>query len=250
MQVIKKARRANNSDTYQGSISDLMSGLVFIFIITIVMFVIKFSDVTEKKNKALTEYKEISEARNSLLRELEQSLKKIGVSVIVDYENGILRLPEEALFESGSWSLKNEGISAVRGLSGNIKILLDCNTTKIQNLCENGTPKIEAIFVEGHSDSINLGGRLKKKVGSNLNLSVQRAINTYRLMEDDVGLLKNRQNKFLFSVAGYGSRRPASSKPQKFEALSKQKRDEYHKMDRRIDLRFVMSIPKFLTIKE
>lgn len=247
MIIIKKRKTSSNNDNYQSSISDLMSGLVFIFIITIVMFVIQFSDVTDKKNKALSEYNEINQARNSLLSELEKSLKQIGVSVIVDYENGILRLPEDALFESGQWNLKKDGVFAVKGLSKNIKELLNCKTTKIKNLCDDGTPKIEAIFVEGHSDKVKLGSRLRKRIGSNLNLSAQRAINTYRLMEQDVKDLKNQQRKALFSVAGYGSRRPAMERPLR---LSKVERDHYNKMDRRIDLRFVMSIPKFLTIKE
>lgn len=248
MKIIRRKREANKSDTYQGSISDLMSSLVFVFIVAIVMFVIKFSDVIEKKNKALTEYKENIEARNSLLKELEKSLKKIGVNVTIDYENGILRLPEEALFESGEWNFKNYGRAVVKKLSSNIKTLLNCKTTKIKELCdENNKLKIEAIFIEGHSDSIKLGPRLRREIESNLNLSAQRAINTYKLMEGDVGVLKNRENKYLFSVAGYGSRRPAGKKPN--GKLSRRKRNDYHKMNRRIDLRFLMSIPKFLMIK-
>ena len=239
-----------NSDTYQASISDLMSGLVFIFIITIVMFVIKFSDVTEKKSKALSEYSEIHEARSRLLKKLKQSLKVSGVDVMIDYENGILRLPEKTLFKSGESELKLVGRKAIRALSSNIKTLLNCKKPKIKKLCDGKVLKIEAIFIEGHSDNIRLGRRLKEKIESNLNLSVQRAINIYHLMEANIKNLKNRRDKYLFSVAGYGSRRPASKRPRNFRNLSRRARANYRKMNRRIDLRFVMSIPKFLTLKE
>ena len=245
MKVIQIVHRTNSSENYQGSISDLMSALVFIFIITIVMFIIEFTDATEKKNKALEEYKDVTEARGQFLKELKKSLEQSGVNVTIDYENGILRLPESALFESGSWTLKKGGSRAVRGLGKNIKRLLNCKKTNIENLCDKNTLKVEAVFIEGHSDEVRLGPRLKKRVGDNLNLSVRRAVATYWLMKNDVDTLKNQNGKSLFSVAGYGSQRPLA-KPQSFKKRSV--RLKYLKRNRRIDLRFIMSIPKFLTV--
>jgi flagellar motor protein MotB len=246
--MIFKKNKKNNAvvHNYQDSISDLMSGLVFIFIITIVIFVIKFSNVTEKKNQAISEHNEINKAREALLEELKESLRKLGVKVTIDSKSGILRLPEDALFNVGEDQLSEKGVKAIYTLGKNLKILLDCKTTKISNLCDNDLPKVDSIFIEGHSDEQNLLGRLKLKFKTNLNLSAQRAINTYTLMEDDVGSLKNKQGEFLFSVAGYGSRRPANQRPDNFQNMKTQLKLKLYQEDRRIDLRFVMSIPRIL----
>lgn len=246
MIVRTKKKGAGAPQNYQDSISDLMSGLVFIFIITIVMFVIKFSNVTQKKNEAINEHNEINKARETLLQELKETLQKLGVKVTIDSKSGILRLPEDALFNVGEDQLSDKGVKALHTLGENLKILLSCETTKISNLCDNGLPKVDAIFIEGHSDEQNLFGRLKDKFKSNLNLSAQRAINTYSLVEKDVGELRNKQGEFLFSVAGYGARRPANPRPDNFRSLDSKEKARHYQEDRRIDLRFVMSIPKIL----
>ena len=77
-------------------------------------------------------------------------------------------------------------------------------------------------------------------------MSAQRAINTYRLMEDSVGDLKNRYGKHLFSISGYGADRPVTKKPQHFYQLTKQEMERWYAKNRRIDIRFLMSKPQIL----
>ena len=82
---------------------------------------------------------------------------------------------------------------------------------------------------------------LKKKFATNLNLSAQRAISTYKIMEKRVAKLKNRQGEHLFSISGYGAKRPVESKPATYYSLA-----NWHRKNRRIDIRFIMSKPEIL----
>lgn len=245
------AHKNNNSksqDPYGLAISDLMSGLVFIFIITVIMFAIKLAAVTEKKNTALAEHHQINAARDELLEDLHKSLKQQGVSLTIDHANGILRLPEDVLFQTGSARLMAKGRRAVTILSKRLALLLNCETTTIAAICKNNLPKIEAIFVEGHSDEQALKGKLKKKFSTNLNLSAQRAINTYEIMEEtEVVKLKNRQEKHLFSISGYGDKRPVDVKPINFRRLSYEEKSHWYRKNRRIDIRLIMSKPEILS---
>ena len=241
-----KNGNGKSQDPYGLAISDLMSGLVFIFIITVIMFAVKLAAVTAKKSSALAEHQEINEARNKLLADLQKSLKEQGVSVTIDYANGILRLPEDVLFATGSASLRRKGKKAITILSKRLAILLNCKKTTIAELCKGKLPKIEAIFVEGHSDEQALKGNIKRKFSTNLNLSAQRAINTYKIMEKRVAKLKNRQGKHLFSISGYGAKRPVAVKPMNFRRLSYKKKTNWYRNNRRIDVRFIMSKPEIL----
>ena len=243
---IRKNGNGKSQDPYGLAISDLMSGLVFIFIITVIMFAVKLAAVTEKKSTALAEHQEINEARNKLLADLQRSLKEQGVSVTIDYANGILRLPEDVLFATGKAKLRRKGVKAIAILSRRLAELLNCKTTTIATLCKGKLPKIEAIFVEGHSDEQALKGRIKKRFSTNLNLSAQRAINTYKIMEKRVAKLKNRQGKHLFSISGYGAKRPVAAKPKHFSRIPKGKKLAWYRKNRRIDVRFIMSKPEIL----
>ena len=244
--IVIRAKNNKPQDPYGLTISDLMSGLVFIFIITVIMFAVKLAAVTAKKSTALAEHQEINEARNKLLEDLQKSLQEQGVSVTIDYANGILRLPEDVLFATGSASLRRKGKEAITILSQRLAILLNCRTTTVVELCKGKLPKIEAIFVEGHSDEQALKGKIKKRFSTNLNLSAQRAINTYEIMEKRVAKLKNRQGEHLFSISGYGAKRPVVAKHRRFKKLSPSKKAAWYRKNRRIDMRFIMSKPEIL----
>ena len=243
---IRKNGNGKSQDPYGLAISDLMSGLVFIFIITVIMFAVKLAAVTEKKSAALAEHQEINEARNKLLTDLEKSLKEQGVEVEIDKDNGILRLPEAVLFKTGEAKLMTKGKGAIRILSQRLATLLNCKTTTIATLCKDKLPKIEAILIEGHSDKQPLKGKIKKKFTTNLNLSAQRAIGTYKIMEKRIDKLKNRQGKHMFSISGYGAKRPIKKKPRRFNKLPKRKKEKWYRENRRIDIRFIMSKPEIL----
>ena len=238
--------RQRGGDSYGMTISDLMAGLVFVFIVMVIMFAVKVTDIIKKKNAVLSEHEEINAARTNLLDDLATSLKQHGVKVTIDPDDGVLRLPEEVLFATGQATLSTEGKQAIAVLAERLAALLTCKNDDNSQLCRDGFPKVEGIFVEGHSDERPLRGAIKRQYTSNLNLSAQRAINTYRLMEDRVDDLKNRYGKHLFSISGYGADRPVAEKPQGFYQLAQQEMEIWYAKNRRIDIRFLMNKPQIL----
>jgi len=200
------------------SISDLMSGLLIIFILTLSLYMLLFS----QKTAQLTENNQM---RKEIIREVAEKIKKEGFTVIIDGNNGVLRLPERLLFRSGHAELEEDGKKLLTVLG---HILFDVlNKDKY-----NG--KVETIFIEGHTDKVPIGSKLREKFASNWELSAQRAINTWHFLKTQVGqldTLRNSKGQPLFSVSGYGESR-----------LLKGVRFDSSK-HRRIDLRVSMTPP-------
>jgi flagellar motor protein MotB len=95
--------------------------------------------------------------------------------------------------------------------------------------------KIEAIFIEGHSD--NVAVRDESEFKDNWNLSAARAIKTYKTLlatAPNLDKFLNENRLPIFSVSGYADRRPVASNAT----------EAGRKLNRRIDLRFIMTPPK------
>lgn len=80
-----------DSGTFNLSISDLMAGLLAIFILALAYFILNFSQNTAK----LTQNNIV---REELVTSLRDDIVQMGIKVDVDEKRGILRIPEEALF--------------------------------------------------------------------------------------------------------------------------------------------------------
>ena len=116
----------DHDEGYFASFTDLLVGILFIFIIMLMMFATNYQKKqqhTEDVTKVLTK---INEARNKVLIEMEKSLKNEGVQVSVDLENGVLRLPESLLFESGKWEPNKQGEAALNKLANVLMTYLPC----------------------------------------------------------------------------------------------------------------------------
>jgi outer membrane protein OmpA-like peptidoglycan-associated protein len=76
--------------------------------------------------------------------------------VIVIKNEGILRIPEEILFESSEWDLNKKGSEAVQTVAKALDLVLPCYTMGPRSKtdgCPATKAKVEAIFIEGHADS-------------------------------------------------------------------------------------------------
>lgn len=78
-------------ENYFISMTDMMVGLVFIFIILLMYYALQFNQVTDKLSGA-------DRDRAEILQKLKQTLKEKGVEVEIDTQNGILHLPDAILF--------------------------------------------------------------------------------------------------------------------------------------------------------
>jgi len=200
------------------SISDLMTGLLIIFILTLCYYMLTFSQKT-------TELAESNIKRANILKSIQKALEMQGIKVKVDLEHGILHLPEGILFDSGKAELKEGGLKLLQKLG---PILHEVLTRP------EFTGSVETIFIEGHTDNIPIH---TTRFQSNWELSTQRAINTWRALLKiipELENLKNRNNEPLFTCSGYADTRPVASNDT----------PEGRKENRRIDFRFSMTTPR------
>jgi len=268
--------QGEQEQSYLASVSDLMSGLMFIFVITLMVFALSLKgtqvDLREeveklKREKARLEeinrqreeeIRKIREEKRSLellvdqltgakavrarlLNEIRLALEQGGFRVQVDTEHGIVRLPEELLFPSGSAELQPEGKRMLDNLGRVLVEVLprythggssDGDSVHQQNTDQ---AEVDAIFVEGHTDDVRVSSG--RRFRDNWELSTFRAIETYQSLAGlypDLRQFRNDQEMPLFSVSGYADSRPVVPNDS----------EENRQRNRRIDLRFIMTPPK------
>jgi outer membrane protein OmpA-like peptidoglycan-associated protein len=214
--------------------TDMMVGMLFLFILMLMFFALKFNEATVQINNTNKQLTTAEDTRRNILENLQRSLKDQGIPVEIDIENGILRLPENILFDQNRSDLTGSGREAVIVLGHSLGTILPCYTTLPgegrPNSCPDTPHSIEAIFIEGHTDSDG-------DDALNWNLSVKRALNTYHSMVSGtpkLAMLQNPRAQAVLSISGYGKQRPV-----KANDTADNKRQ-----NRRIDLRFIMTTPK------
>ncbi len=240
---IKSSNRTYHEEHEEGyfaSFTDLLVGILFIFIIMLMMFATNYQKSQKDTIEALTE---VTESRNRVLNAMQESLKKDGIEVSIDIENGILRLPESLLFESGKWIPREGGDAKLKKLgqvllkylpclaNSNEQLKMSCNDINMTN-----RPILEAVLIEGHTDSKSFGD--ENGFENNWGLSAKRAITIYKLLTKYEPQLDNSITNVnhlpILGVSAYESRRPISTDLDP---------------NRRIDLRFIMRSPTPQDIK-
>ena len=202
------------------SISDLMAGLVIIFILTLTYYMLSYTEKTAK----LTQNQELKE---QIMKSIKIKMRENGFKVKIDKRHWVIRMPDELLFDSGSAKLKKSGKELAKALG---QVLHDVLTEK------KFRGHVETVFIEGHTDKRPLSKKLRERFRSNWELSAQRAINTWRELSNtkkELTTLVNSKNEKLFSVSGYADTRKVVPNDSE-ENLQK---------NRRIDLRIAMTPP-------
>lgn len=250
----------SDGENYFVSMTDMMVGMLFIFIILLMSFALLFrqqTDVQVEKTKLqsdkievadtvgreldqleerirrrLDEIREASQLRLRLLTELRNQLSREGLTVEISPSGDVLRLSEAAVqFPVNNPALigdakKNVGKIA-RVLARILPIYSICPHTAAQALCRNSTQaSVETVFIEGHTDETGNDDQ-------NWTLSAQRAASTYRelaTVAPELRSILNRRSEEILSISGYSSTRPIDA-AKTLAAWGK---------NRRIDLRFVM----------
>jgi outer membrane protein OmpA-like peptidoglycan-associated protein len=242
---------SEQDENYFISMTDMMVGILFVFIILLMVFALNFrtqTDVSDERLKKLeaaaqqaetvgqkleglqqqvrTEISNVdasAKVRAQMLEEIRARLAAMGLPVQIDEINGILRLTEAAIrFDVDSADLSP---------------IADANVGKVASVLNEILPlyasggdapaHVQTVFIEGHTDITGDDAR-------NWQLSTARAVNTYRRMTAIAGELRRLRNddgQELLSVSGYSSTRPIPDESIKNYAIQ-----------RRIDLRFVMEV--------
>jgi flagellar motor protein MotB len=152
---------AEEEESYFVSMTDVIIGLLFIFIIMLMFFAMRFQEATQKRNEVtqkqdemISDLKDAERTRDEFLEEIGGLLRKTGMNVFIIKNEGVLRLPEEILFDSSKWELNSKGVDAIKILARALDAVLPCYTIGRRSIdgCQRGKAKIEAIFIEGHAD--------------------------------------------------------------------------------------------------
>lgn len=224
----RKQEVASGDNPYWISFSDIMAGLLVIFILACAILLLQLIELREKTVAAQADLMKANEVRVELLNEIADRLKKLGIEVEVSDNHTVLRIPEDQLhFKTGQYAIQSEHVSSVDGIG---KVLFESITApgRIEYL--------DTIFIEGHTDS----RRAKKFPMGNWGLSAFRAISIWKhwtentVYGEQLKELRNKEGKLLFSVSGYAASRRLSP----VEVTKDQRRQ-----NRRIDIRFTTRQP-------
>jgi flagellar motor protein MotB len=222
---------------YFASMTDLMLGLIFIFIIMLMVLALDMRQaapvtVAEAPSNPMAE---TNLARRDLLRDIAKVLQS-QLPVTIDEENGTLQLGGDVLFPKGSSDVYPEALSKLQLLGKALDQVLPCyaaGTDTGATCSPHHRGRLDAVYIEGHTDTTPIH---TARFQSNWDLSAARASATFsRLVEFFPGLatLKNDRTNMLIGVSGYGEYRPVDESG---TPAGMQK-------NRRIELRFIMTTP-------
>jgi chemotaxis protein MotB len=251
------AQDHGEGENYFVSMTDMMVGMLFIFIILLMSFALLFRQQTDATNETRTskikhaneierkledleikitlqidKIREATLLRQKLLREIDAQLRRENLIVQVDESNGVLRLTEDTIrFRQNDASLSDGARQNVgkiaRVLARVLPAYVSCPGGLSASACQNKTTaSVETVFIEGHTDAVGPDEQ-------NWVLSAQRAASTYReltTVSREMRQFRNRSGQELLSISGYSSTRPID--PANTAAAWDK--------NRRIDLRFVM----------
>lgn len=226
----RRTPKADEENPYWMSFSDLMSGLLVIFILAAVALIIELTQKTQNIDAGIQELKKAEQARKDILTEVKQNLALEQIKVIIADNDTVIRIPEETLsFESGK-----EAIPDAPHMQHAVKVIGEVLHDAIVR--NERFKYLDTVFVEGHTDSDAIWYRGKKNWG----LSADRAITVWRVWLEDLNLspsfgdLDNAFGQKLFSVSGYA----ATRRVQESEVTDAEKAE-----NRRIDIRFTVKKP-------
>jgi outer membrane protein OmpA-like peptidoglycan-associated protein len=208
---------------YLASASDLMVGLLFVFIIMVVILSqrVEEAESGSKNNDPL----------ESAVRTIGKKIQQAGVPVVIDPASGVITLPADTLFPKGLAELNSGGIEVLGRAKVALNGILPCYIFSERKSRSNCPPnpnevEIETIFIEGHTDSTPL----QRGIYTNWHLGLDRAHAVYDVLT--VGSMQDFKNERSLDVVGISSY--ADKRPNKDDPKDDAK-------NRRVELRFVLA---------
>lgn len=243
-------RRGEASDPYWISFTDLLTALLFVFILATLAFMAQVgqkqaeladleADLTariealeDQRTYIGTQVMKLATAediRALVFAETSTELAQLGMSVEINEDQSVLSIPSEALgFASGAFDIAPE----FQGRAVEIGKVLNRILTQ-----DGRSAYLDTVFVEGHTDGQPFNGL---NGTGNWGLSTFRAIALWQLWadrlpeSDQLDEMRNATGHNLFSVSGYGDTRPISGAGNSNADSSE---------DRRIDIRITLVQP-------
>lgn len=142
--------------------------------------------ITVEKEKEL---RSIRETYDDLVSEMEEEITRGDIKITRAVDKLSVNFVEKILFDSGRSEIKPEGLKVLKRVGDILKGVEE-----------------RQIRVEGHTDDVPIGYRLKERFPSNWELSTARATTVVRYLQDSVGVDPSR-----LSAAGYSEYRPVET---------------------------------------
>ncbi len=230
----RTSRAVDEDNPYWISFSDIMSGLLVIFILASLQLILELSEKNEMIDDAIKELAERNQARAEMLEEISAELSSQGIDVEIAENKSVLRIPDDQLyFKTLRYDIPKDRSHAVLSVG---RALYNAITKDDRGRL------IETVFIEGHTDSrpartLEMG---------NWGLSSYRAITVWNYWRGNneygaaMGGLKNRDNNPMFSISGYSATRPK---------IKNDNTAEKQRQNRRIDIRITMRQPNLIDLK-
>lgn len=233
----RRGRHPSAEGDYFASMTDLMLGLIFVFIIMLMGFVLNLHEAEKKLTTTVSELTDSDLTRREMLRDMARILQG-ALPVTIDEANGTLQLGGDILFPKGSADAYAEALPKLKLLADALDRVLPCYAASgdgraLDQCAKKRKGRLDAVYIEGHTDTTPIR---TARFQSNWELSAARAAVTFsKLIEAAPGLgrLKNDKDERLIGVSGYGEYRPVDEHAGE-AAMQK---------NRRIELRFVMVAP-------
>jgi flagellar motor protein MotB len=233
----RSSTNVDEENPYWISFSDIMSGLLVIFILASLVLILQLMDKRDKVDSAIEELQQAVIVKETILTEIQQELKNHKIIVEIIDNKSVLRIPDEELtFGPDKYDVPTSGEAYKRAEV--IGRVLYAAVTK-----DDRQKHLDTVFIEGHTDSQR--SRVFKEMG-NWGLSTFRAIAVWKFWNNQLGnsanlsTITNHAGKPLFSVSGYAAQRRLVEPELTNADLQK---------NRRIDIRFTVKSPNLSDYK-
>jgi len=213
------------------ALSDLMSAMLFVFIITLIAYIINFSSNRDLAQSLGQQMSDLELQKSYIIRNISDNLLRNGVRHSVDLKKGVVSISSDQLgFKAGKHKLEQEAVETISTVSESIGGQLQCKKENVANIsaCVDGfIPEIDYVYIEGHTDNIPF--RARNGIRDNIDLSLLRAASVKRILDR---FISSKTSK-VFIPVGYGATKPVV----------------YHQTptddakNRRIDFRFSLKKP-------
>src|SRR3989304_3610102 len=121
-----------------------------------------------------------------LSAEMEKEIKKGDIKITQAVDRLSVNMVEKILFDSGKAEIKPEGLKVLDRVGAILKGITD-----------------KQIRIEGHTDNVKIGSKIKEKYPTNWELSTARATSVVRYLQDKVGIDPRH-----LSAIGYSEYKP------------------------------------------
>ncbi len=147
---------------------------------------LKAGEVSAKKE---LELRNIKNTYDSLVREMEGEIEKGQIKITQAVDRLTVSMVEKILFDSGKAEIKPAGLKVLKRVGDILK--------KVEG---------KQVRIEGHTDNVQIGWKLREKYPTNWELSTARATNVVRYIQDEVGIAPE-----LLSASGMSEYHPVAS---------------------------------------